>query len=135
MNVILDTNVLVAGIRSNTGASFQVLGLALREAFTLHVSTPLLFEYEEVVQRQTSLNSAEVARFLTQLTVIAEEHEIYFLFRGVLPDDDDAMLLELAIKAQAVIVTHNVRHFAKAEDFGIVVMRPQEFLHQLQTRL
>lgn len=47
----------------------------------------------------------------------------------------DAMLLELAIKAQAVIVTHNVKHLAKAQDYGIVVMQPQEFLHQLQTRL
>jgi len=135
MNVILDTNVLVAGIRSNAGASFRVLELALREVFTLHVSTPLLLEYEEVLPRQTSLNSTEVTRFLTQLTMIAEEHEIYFLFRGVLPDDDDAMLLELAIKAQALIVTHNIRHFEKAEKYGIVVLRPQELLHQLQTRL
>ncbi|MCU0427833.1 MAG: putative toxin-antitoxin system toxin component, PIN family [Candidatus Kapabacteria bacterium] len=135
MNAILDTNVLVAGVRSNTGASFRVLELALRKVFTLHVSTPLLLEYEEVLLRQTPLNSTEVSSLLTLLTIIAEEHEIYFLFRGVLPDDDDAMLLELAIKAQALIITHNVRHFEKAEDFGIIVLRPQEFLHQFQPRL
>jgi putative PIN family toxin of toxin-antitoxin system len=135
MNVVLDTNVLVAAIRSNTGASFRVLELALEEVFELHVSTPLLLEYEEILQRQTSLRSTEVSAFLTILMETIQAHEIYFLFRGVLADDDDAMLLELAIKAQAVIVTHNVRHFAKAAEYGIVVMQPQEFLHQLQTRL
>ncbi|TAE26581.1 MAG: putative toxin-antitoxin system toxin component, PIN family [Candidatus Kapaibacterium sp.] len=135
MNVVLDTNVLVSAMRSEVGASFRVMELALQEAFTLHVSPPLFFEYEEILQRQTSLHSTEVSDFLAAFVEIIEKHEIYFLFRGVLPDDDDAMLLELAIKAQAVIVTHNVRHFAKAVDYGIVVMQPQEFLHQLQTRL
>lgn len=135
MNVVIDTNVLVAAMRSNTGASYRVVELALQQAFELHVSTPLFFEYEEVLQRQTSLHSTDISNFLAAFVKIIREHEIYYLFRGVLPDDDDAMLLELAIKAQAVIVTHNVRHFAKATDYGIVVMQPQEFLHQLQTRL
>jgi putative PIN family toxin of toxin-antitoxin system len=135
IDVVLDTNVLVAAMRSEFGASFRVLELALQGAFTLHVSTPLFLEYEEVLQRQTSLHSTEVSDFLAAFVEIIQKHEIYFLFRGVLPDDDDAILLELAIKTQAVIVTYNIRHFAKAENYGIVVMRPQEFLHQFQTRL
>jgi len=31
--------------------------------------------------------------------------------------------------------TIDIRHFEKAEKYGIVVLRPQELLHQLQTRL
>lgn len=132
MNAVLDTNVIVSAVRSSTGASFHTLELAFHNAFTMHISTPLLLEYEEVLLQKTSMNRGDVESFLATLLEIADEHEIYFLFRGVLHDDDDAMLLELAIKAQATIITHNIKHFSKAHDYGITVLQPQEFVHLLR---
>jgi putative PIN family toxin of toxin-antitoxin system len=131
MNVVLDTNVLVSALRSSTGASFRILELALQDAFTMHVSTPLLFEYLEVLPQRTSVSMSAVELLLATLLERVQEHEIYYLFRGVLPDDDDAMILEVAIKAQAVIVTHNIRHFAGAETYNITVLQPREFLHRI----
>jgi predicted nucleic acid-binding protein len=46
------------------------------------------------------------------------------------------MVLELAIAASAhFIVTHNVRDFAPAARFGVVVLTPAEFLRKLEKKL
>jgi predicted nucleic acid-binding protein len=50
-----------------------------------------------------------------------------------LPDPGDEFLLELAVAGRAdAIVTHNVRHFAGVERFGIQVMTPREFLKTIR---
>jgi putative PIN family toxin of toxin-antitoxin system len=134
MNVVLDTNVLVAAVRSRFGASFRLVELVLQDTFLLHLSTPLLLEYEEILVRETTMPEGSRELLLTALLSKAQAHEIYFLFRGVLTDDD-AMLLEIAIKAQATIVTHNIKDFTKAADYGVAVFQPKDFLHLLQTML
>ena len=53
MRVVLDTNVLIAGLRSPDGASFQLLKRLGREAFTLCISVPLILEYEAVAKGQS----------------------------------------------------------------------------------
>jgi predicted nucleic acid-binding protein len=49
--IVIDTNVLVAGLRSNRGWSFQVLSRIGGDAFAHCVSVPLLCEYEEILKR------------------------------------------------------------------------------------
>ena len=51
-HVILDTNVLIAGLRSRRGASFALLELLAEDAFEISVSVPLVLEYEAVARRQ-----------------------------------------------------------------------------------
>ena len=53
MDIVLDTNVLVAGLRSCLGASYRILQLAAQESkpFAYHLSSTLVFEYEEVLVR------------------------------------------------------------------------------------
>jgi putative PIN family toxin of toxin-antitoxin system len=133
MNIVLDTNVLIAAAKSKQGASFQIIKRVLEDArIRLHISTPLVLEYEEILLRIAPMNQKEVEIFLSTLLHNAQEHEIYFLFRGVLPDDDDAMVLELAMKAHAQIITFNIKDFQQAREYGISVVTPQEFLTTLQ---
>ena len=51
-HVLLDRNVLIAGLRSRRDASFALLGLLATEAFEISVSVPLVLEYEAVARRQ-----------------------------------------------------------------------------------
>ena len=45
-SIIIDTNVLVAALRSRNGASFKLLSLIGTGAFETVVSVPLVIEYE-----------------------------------------------------------------------------------------
>jgi hypothetical protein len=48
LQVVLDTSVLVAAVRSSQGASFRILQLVGDPRWELNLSPALLFEYEEV---------------------------------------------------------------------------------------
>lgn len=135
VDVVLDTNVLVAALRSSRGASFCLLSLVERNLFTVHVSTPLVTEYEAVLKRGiTSLSAEEIDDVIDYICSKAVLNKIFYLWRPVLKDPDDDFVLELAVKANATIVTWNVTDFKRAARFGITVMTPREFLATLEVQ-
>ena len=58
MRAVLDTATVVAAVRSDAGASRQLVRAALerRRGFTPLVSVPLLIEYEAVLTRAEALS-------------------------------------------------------------------------------
>lgn len=135
--IVLDTNVLVAAIRSHRGASYQLLRqLAVPRNWTLNLSNAVANEYVEIIHREGAKlghSPAQLDTFLNSVCAAAIEREIYFRWRPLLPDPDDDMLLELAVASGATrVVTFNKRHFAEAEQFGIYVVTPAEFLAELK---
>jgi putative PIN family toxin of toxin-antitoxin system len=134
-DIVLDTNVLVAALKSSRGASFRLLSLVEHGRFTLHVSTPLVTEYEAVLKRGiASLSAEEIDDVIDFLCSKAVLNKIFYLWRPVLKDPDDDFVLELAVKANAAIVTWNVADFKHAARFGIAVMTPREFLATLEVQ-
>lgn len=135
VDIVLDTNVLVAALKSSRGASFRLLSLVEQSLFTLHVSTPLVTEYEAVLKRGiTSLSAEEIDDVIDYLCSRAVLNKIFYLWRPVLKDPDDDFVLELAVKANATIVTWNVADFKRAVRFDITVMTPREFLASLEVQ-
>jgi putative PIN family toxin of toxin-antitoxin system len=135
-DVVLDTNVLIAGLRSRTGASFRLLSLlGRRPEIQIHLSVPLVLEYESVAKRQAKelgLSEQDIEDVLDFLCSIAVRHEIFFLWRPVLRDSRDDMVLELAVAAGCEsIVTYNKRDFEVAERFGIAVESARGFLRRI----
>jgi putative PIN family toxin of toxin-antitoxin system len=133
MSVVLDTNVLVAALRSNVGASFALVRRLPIKGVQLVLSVPLYVEYQDVLLRPNMLpvgtSLAQATGFLRYIASISRHHEIHFLWRPFLSDPKDDMLLELAVAAQAgYIVTHNIRHFATCTAFGVQAMSPGEFI-------
>jgi putative PIN family toxin of toxin-antitoxin system len=134
--VVMDTNVLYAGLYSAEGKSHQLLQAIAGGRVRIVLSTPMLFEYEDVLKRnQTvlSLSEAEIDAVLDSLCALADFQEVYFLWRPCLPDARDDMVLELAVAAQVQrIVSFNAKDFRPASRFGIEVVTPKTVLEDLQ---
>ncbi len=134
-HIIIDTNVLKAALRSNKGASFKLLSLVGTQKFEVHVSVALVLEYEDVLQRhraEIGFSQDELSLFIDSLCSMAHHHKIYFLWRPLLSDANDELILELAVAARcAYIVTHNVNDFKGSEKFGVQAITPKEFLQNI----
>ena len=130
--VVIDTNVIIAGLRSRRGCAFQLLTLIGTEHFDIHLSVPLVLEYTEVLIRELSnlyLNRDEVEDLIDFYCSVGVHHEIFYLWRPILRDPKDEMVLELAVKAGCEsIITYNTRDFAGVEQFGLELLQPSEFL-------
>ncbi len=135
LEAVLDTNVLIAALRSRNGASFELLRRVGQGGWRLHVSTALLLEYEEIARREATALWSEPERVEAILDFIAAsaiEHSISFRWRPHLSDPDDDFVLELAVAAGArYIVTHNLRNFAAGQSLGVLALPPAAFLRLL----
>ncbi|MFT7723689.1 MAG: putative toxin-antitoxin system toxin component, PIN family [Roseateles sp.] len=133
--IVIDTNVLVAALRSRIGWSFDLLSRLGLGQFQPVVSVPLVMEYEAVLLRPglVPVPPQAVHDLLDYLCAVAVRQTVHFLWRPQLPDAKDDMVLEAAVNGQCnSIVTWNVRDFAAATPFGIDIVTPQQFLAALQ---
>lgn len=111
---------MVAALRSERGASRQLLISALEREFDLLASVPLMLEYEAVLTRQehllaSGLTTLQVRKILDDLAGTARPVRLAFRWRPRLPDADDDMVLETAMNGGAnAVVTFNLADFAAA---------------------
>ena len=141
VRVVLDTDVLVAAIRSDAGASRRLVENALDERYSLLVSVPLMVEYEAVLTRsehlaESRLSADDVQALLDAVADVAEPVRLSYLWRPILSDAQDDMVLETAVNGQAdLLVTFNQRHFTRAAaTFALQVLRPADTLRRLEKR-
>lgn len=131
----MDTNVLFAGLYSANGASYKLLQQLAVGNFQIVISTPLLYEYEEVLKRNRSLlnlTDFDIEIVLDNLCGFSRHQKVYFLWRPYLPDPKDDLVLELAVAGQVnSIVTYNLKDFAGIERFGIEAITPKILLERL----
>ena len=137
---VLDTDVMVAALRSDRGASRQLLLAALNQQFEMLLSVPLILEYEAVLTRPQhlaacGLSIAEVGRVLDDLAAFARPVRLAFRWRPRLSDPDDDMVLETAINGSAsAIATFNQRDFVPgAKGFSCAVILPATALQQMRS--
>jgi len=124
VEVVLDTNVLVAALRSKRGASARLLRMIGTGHWRLNISVALALEYEEVLKRVEVLpgfSEADVDEFLYYLFSVSNLVPLVLRRRPTLPDPDDESILEVAAQCRAMIVTYNKSDFVGAERFGVSV--------------
>lgn len=130
MRLVLDTDVVVAALRSDQGASRQLLLAALDRRVVVVASVPLMLEYEAVLTRPEQLDqilvtAEEINMVLDALAAVVEPVPLRFLWRPQLKDPADEMVLETAVNGRADLVTFNMRHLgAAARAFGIRAVLP-----------
>jgi len=130
--IVVDTNVLVAGLRSNRGASYKLLTILNDARWQVNISTTLIFEYEEILKRSSlelGLSFPDIDAIIRGICSISNQRQIFYVWRPTSTDPDDDFLIDLAVKAQAeFLVTYNQRNLQPAEKFGIKVVSPKQFL-------
>lgn len=135
LQVVLDTNILIAALRSPHGASFRVLSSLGSGHFGTHISVPLVLEYESVAARHLDdlpISRADVEDVLDYICQVSTAHEIYYIWRPFLPDPRDDMVLEVAVAGGCdAVVTFNKQDFRGCEQFGLRTLTPAELLREI----
>jgi putative PIN family toxin of toxin-antitoxin system len=135
----LDTDAVVAAMRSPTGASAAIVRAVRQRRATLLLSVPLALEYEAVCRRsehqmEAGLSDRQVEIFLDALIAMGEPVQTHFLWRPQLRDPNDEMVLEAAVNGGAdAVVTFNLRDYgAAASQFGVEVLLPREAIARIK---
>jgi len=137
--VVVDTSVVVAGLRTRSGAGNAVLRLIANRRLVALATPPLFLEYEDVLKRPEQrlahgLALDAIDEFLAELAALVEPVEVHFLWRPQVRDPKDEMVLEAAINGQAdALIAYNVRDFTLAgERFAIPILRPADLLRKVR---
>lgn len=139
MRVVMDTDVVVAAMRSLQGASASIVREARAGRITLLMSVPLVIEYEAVCLRPDHYQAAglgpdEAGEFIDALVAMAEPVKTHYLWRPQLTDPKDEMVLDTVVNGRAdALVTFNLRHFGPVSRlFGIRLMAPRDLVLELR---
>lgn len=136
IKVVVDTNVLVAGLIGGKGPNRELLRRCLQGELQPYVGNALYIEYQDLLHReqiqalckQTSVSFME---FLDGFAHVCTPVDVHYLWRPNLKDEADNHIVELAIAADAAyIITNNVSDFAAAElkSLGYEVITPEQLL-------
>jgi len=139
IRVVLDTDVIVAALRSPGGGSAALLRLARGGHLQLVASVALVLEYEAVATRPEQLRAMGFSRrealaTLTDIAALCDEVEGHYLWRPQVQDPDDELVLEAAINGRAShLISFNRRDFVVAPSrFGVRLCTPAEFLRSIR---
>lgn len=129
MNIVLDTNVLVAGLLSPSGPCGEIVRMVSADKLTLSFDARILSEYDEVLrQPKFKFDEDRVAAILEHIEYRGHTVASSPLPHS-LPDPDDEPFLEVAFAGQvACLVTGNHVHFPPKLCLGVKVLSPNEFL-------
>lgn len=139
MKLVLDTNVIVAAMRSPSGASAALLKAAQRGDIKMLANVALALEYEATCRRAehgvaAGLSPDQVGVFIDAVIGMAVPVETHFLWRPQLRDPADELVLEAAVNGQALaIVTFNQRDFGTVPlQFDVDVLSPVNALRRIK---
>lgn len=119
----------------------MLLTAALERRYLVLASVPLMLQYESVLTRGEHLaaagvSSADVEILLDAIALVATPIRISYLWRPMLSDPNDDLVLETAVNGQAdVLVTFNRRHFEPAAGrFRLEILAPADAVRRLENR-
>jgi predicted nucleic acid-binding protein len=102
--IVLDTNVLVATMRSKQGASYRLLDQLGDDRWRPNVTVAIVLEYEAVLKRNCGdfgLTEEDIDDVVDAICSRAGLHRLYFRWRPVASDPDDDLVLEGAIASRS----------------------------------
>ncbi len=136
MRVVVDTNIIIAGLYSRRGASFRIIEAALREQLEYAISPLVALEYIGKIEDkvQDGLLDLPVEYYLKIVNALIQngiQIQRPILNRPTLPDNSDDKILECAIAGQCnTIITFNRRDFPSKilDQYNVLAMTPGEFI-------
>jgi len=130
MLVVLDTNVVVSGLMSETGKPGKIIDLALENRFQVAYDDRILSEYEDVLARpELRIQPARARAVIAHIELTGQQIDAISLSSDGFQDPDDLPFVEVFITANAqALVTGNLRHFSSLVEKGLAVYSPAQFL-------
>lgn len=129
MKVVVDTNVLVAGLLSPFGSPGEIVRMVASGNLRVCFDARILTEYADVLAGPKFQFSSDQTR-----TLLEQIQTEGFSLAGNplparLPDPTDEPFLEAALAGEAeCLITGNIKHFPSARRQGVLVLSPSEFL-------
>ena len=141
IKIVVDTNVLVAGLIGGKGPNREILRRCLQGELQPYVGNALYLEYQDLLNRERiqtlcQQTSVSLMEFLDGFAQVCIPIDARYLWRPNLKDEADNHLVELAIAAGvSYIITNNVSDFAQAElkRLGYEVITPEQLLRLLRS--
>jgi putative PIN family toxin of toxin-antitoxin system len=138
MVIVIDTCVIVAGLRSRQDGSNRLLQLVSQGHLRPLVTTPLFLDYEAVLKRPesqlaTGLGLAQIDVFLGALASACHGVETHYRWRPQLRDSADEMVLECVVNGSAdYLVTFNQKDYGSSDkQFGYELVTPGRFCRSM----
>jgi putative PIN family toxin of toxin-antitoxin system len=129
VRIVLDTNVLVAGLLSAHAAPARVLQSILAGEVSICYDSRIVAEYRQVLARPKFAFDQELTEDVIDWIEVSGELLIPPPLSVSLPDPDDVMFLEVAVAANVdCLVTGNLRHFPQRRRHGVSVLKPMQFV-------
>ena len=136
MIVVLDTNVIIAGLYSRNGASFQIIKAALNKKLEYAISPLVAFEYIGKIEDKVKEGLLNLTvKYYLKIVKILIQNGLQILRpvinRPTLPDNSDDKIFECAIAGHCnIILTFNKKDFPKnvTDQYNLTVMTPGEFI-------
>uniref|UniRef100_A0A7C9JCF9 Putative toxin-antitoxin system toxin component, PIN family n=1 Tax=Muribaculaceae bacterium Z82 TaxID=2304548 RepID=A0A7C9JCF9_9BACT len=130
VNVVVDTNVLMAALLKPSGPNRKALRKIINPATPLRIcySSQIVDEYIDVLHRFpiSSRGLTQAAEALVRLIVdVGDEMVPKYVPAIVYPDEKDRPFLEAAVYVNAVLLTNNLKDFPF---LGVTVIGPEDFL-------
>ena len=133
--IVIDTNVFISALRSKRGASYRLLMAVGKGLFDINISVPLVLEYEKSAKSligEIKLSASDIDDIIDYICSVAARWKIFYLWRPLLKDPKDDMVLELAVASKSdYIVTYNIKDFEGSQLFGIRVLTAKQFLKKI----
>lgn len=129
MKIVLDTNVLVAGLLSPFGPCGDIVRMVSSGHLTLGMDARILSEYHEVLRRPKF--QFEETKVVALLDYIEQNGQVVASspLSTSLPDPSDHPFLEVALSGGIeYLVTGNYTHFPSNLCQGVKVLSPADFL-------
>jgi putative PIN family toxin of toxin-antitoxin system len=135
LNIVLDTNVLVAGLLSPFGTCGEIVRMVSSGEPALCFDARILSEYDEVLKRPKFRFEPDKVDALLDFIVNRGKAVATSPLPEPLPDPDDEPFLAVAIAGQVTcLVTGNKAHFPARLRQGVTIHSPREFLTHYRGR-
>jgi len=132
MKATLDTNVIVSGLLTVHGVCARIIDRMLAEDFQLCVDGRILAEYATVLDRLKFGIPFGIQQDFLEFARYRSVHVNPAPLAAALPDETDLPFLEVALEADAILVTGNAPHFPGRACKGVAVLSPRKFLDLLK---
>lgn len=140
--IVLDTNVWISAMHSTTGPARETVETVLHGPCRMHLTAPLVFEYEEKLfakSRLVGLSKSEIVDLIDYICAVGETHpKTWFRAPLFVTDPGDAFVLDAVLSTPATaLVTRNTvdftgdRQFLGARSWNVPLLTPREYLAQL----